>query len=242
MDYNRIYLSFIDDRRSRPAPDGYSEKHHILPRSLGGSDEQSNMIRLTPEDHYFAHLLLAKIHGGKMWNAIYAMCHLSGADTGRDKERIRARANFGHVKRSLAEHFRATSTGRRHAEVAKVKVSISMLGNKHFLGKTHSQETRLRMSESQQGRSFSPETIDKMRISHLGNSATDETKTKMSLRRRLKGPRVGLKGVHKHRNKWTSLMKPAASQSTWGYLKAKSSLRWRTTPPRLRHGELGIVI
>lgn len=68
MDYHRIYLDFIKDRRAKePGLAGYSEKHHILPRSLGGDDDAENLIRLTPEDHFVAHLLLAKMHGGKMW-------------------------------------------------------------------------------------------------------------------------------------------------------------------------------
>lgn len=64
MDYERIYRDFIADRRAKPEPKGYSERHHIKPRSLGGTDEPDNLINLTAEDHYFAHLLLAKWLGG----------------------------------------------------------------------------------------------------------------------------------------------------------------------------------
>lgn len=71
MNYERIYASFINDRMGRqPVPPEYSERHHIVPRALGGGDEPSNLIRLTPEDHYFAHLLLAQIHGGHMWSCV----------------------------------------------------------------------------------------------------------------------------------------------------------------------------
>ena len=74
MDYKRIYDDFIKDRREKEtALEGYTERHHIVPRSFGGGDEPSNLIRLTPEDHFFAHLLLAKIHGGKMASALHLM-------------------------------------------------------------------------------------------------------------------------------------------------------------------------
>jgi hypothetical protein len=73
MDYHRIYREFIADRKSKGCPDGYSERHHILPRALGGGDEPENLIRLTAEDHFFAHLLLAKAHGGTMWIAVMRM-------------------------------------------------------------------------------------------------------------------------------------------------------------------------
>lgn len=85
MNYQRIYENFIADRRSREDAtlllESYTEKHHILPRSLGGGNEPANLICLSPEDHFFAHLLLAKIHGGKHWLAVvlmtasHAMCY-----------------------------------------------------------------------------------------------------------------------------------------------------------------------
>lgn len=74
MNYARVYAEFIRDRLSKQpqAPD-YFEKHHIKPRCLGGGDEPENIIRLTPEDHFFAHLLLAKMHGGALWAPIAFM-------------------------------------------------------------------------------------------------------------------------------------------------------------------------
>lgn len=74
MDYHRIYREFIKDRREKePGLTGYTERHHILPRSLGGTDDADNLIELTSEDHFFAHLLLAKMHGGKMASALHLM-------------------------------------------------------------------------------------------------------------------------------------------------------------------------
>ena len=61
MDYQRIYNSFIDRATSRVI-DGYYERHHIIPRCLGGQDTEENLVRLTPEEHYVAHQLLIKIY------------------------------------------------------------------------------------------------------------------------------------------------------------------------------------
>jgi hypothetical protein len=75
MDYRKIYEDFISSRRGMGEPAGYSERHHIKPRSLGGLDEPENLIRLSARDHYFAHCCLAKIYGGEMWAALHLMAH-----------------------------------------------------------------------------------------------------------------------------------------------------------------------
>jgi len=61
MNYQNTYESLITKRQTTPAT-GYTEKHHILPKSLGGSDDLSNLVVLTGREHWVAHLLLYKIH------------------------------------------------------------------------------------------------------------------------------------------------------------------------------------
>lgn len=100
MDYERIYSAFIQDRlKKQPSKPSYFERHHILPRSLGGSDAPSNIIRLTPEDHFFAHLLLAKIHGGEMWAPVAFMV----GGSRKDYKPTQSRKNHGWAARALAK-------------------------------------------------------------------------------------------------------------------------------------------
>ena len=81
MNYKRIYNQFIADRRAKEHTlTGYTEKHHIVPRSLGGDNSKENLIRLTAEDHLHAHLLLAKIYGGSQWGGVWALIKLKGND------------------------------------------------------------------------------------------------------------------------------------------------------------------
>jgi 5-methylcytosine-specific restriction endonuclease McrA len=61
MNYKKIYERIIDRARSRDLL-SYKERHHIIPRCLGGSDDISNLVDLTPEEHYVCHQLLVKIH------------------------------------------------------------------------------------------------------------------------------------------------------------------------------------
>ena len=40
----------------------YSEMHHILPKHSGGDNSKENLVRLLPEEHYIAHMLLWKAY------------------------------------------------------------------------------------------------------------------------------------------------------------------------------------
>lgn len=100
MNYSRVYLDFIESRRGRE-PLGYSELHHITPRSVGGGDELDNLIRLSLGDHYFAHLLVAKIHGGKLWTALFLM-----AQRFDKPEALRGRRMYQAARQRHIEHER----------------------------------------------------------------------------------------------------------------------------------------
>ena len=61
MDSIEIYLKLID-RATFEHPGFESEKHHIIPRCMGGNDLKNNLVSLTIEEHFLAHKLLAKIY------------------------------------------------------------------------------------------------------------------------------------------------------------------------------------
>ena len=56
----------IDRAKSRTLlANEYYEKHHIIPKSLGGTNEKENLVSLTAREHFICHLLLLKITEGK---------------------------------------------------------------------------------------------------------------------------------------------------------------------------------
>ena len=69
MDYQKIYTTLVRKGQSRIL-EGYSEKHHIVPRCLGGTDEATNLVSLTPEEHYLCHLILVKIYPNGLQKSI----------------------------------------------------------------------------------------------------------------------------------------------------------------------------
>ena len=82
--YDNIITTAISRGWTRKTSPVYTEEHHIIPESLGGSNAKNNLVYLTAREHLVAHLCLARCSIGiaksKMWNAIWFMCHLKQHD------------------------------------------------------------------------------------------------------------------------------------------------------------------
>ena len=77
MNYQRIYNQLCQQSLTRKWEKFKYEKHHIVPKSMGGSNAKSNLAILTPREHALAHLLLIKFltgeHKAKMVFALKSM-------------------------------------------------------------------------------------------------------------------------------------------------------------------------
>lgn len=72
--YTMWYYSIINSAKDRVNV-GYTERHHILPKSLGGSDNRDNLVRLTAREHFVCHHLLTRMTSG---NERIKMLHALG--------------------------------------------------------------------------------------------------------------------------------------------------------------------
>jgi len=77
MNYEKVYDELMYSAKKRGEPHGYYEKHHIVPRSLGGDNSKENIVKLTAKEHLVAHKLLVKFKEGedkrKMQRAFFFM-------------------------------------------------------------------------------------------------------------------------------------------------------------------------
>lgn len=62
MNYEIVYEKLIEKARKRNKINEYFEIHHIIPLSMGGSNDESNLVKLTLREHYFAHELLVEMY------------------------------------------------------------------------------------------------------------------------------------------------------------------------------------
>lgn len=63
MDYNRHYIALICKYGKIDRPlSGYYERHHILPKCMGGRDTYNNLVYLSAREHLLAHWMLMLAH------------------------------------------------------------------------------------------------------------------------------------------------------------------------------------
>jgi hypothetical protein len=81
MNYKKIYDQIIEnsikENRVKNKLTLY-EKHHIIPKSIGGTNNKNNLVLLTPKEHYICHKLLVEIYKltiyeSKMYFAMWCM-------------------------------------------------------------------------------------------------------------------------------------------------------------------------
>ena len=187
--YTAIYYNIIESRKNRIL-DGYTENHHIIPKSLNGSDNKENLIRLTAKEHYVLHHLLTKMVEGKsktkMTHAFWRMNN----STIKEGLRITSRL-YEHAKKLRSDNMKGKNNpfyGKKHSdefvkwitehnknyrftEQQKQKLSATMSGaGNPMFGKNHTNETKNKIGNANRGRIPSIETRLKLSESLTGKT------------------------------------------------------------------------
>lgn len=127
MNYAKIYESLIEKRRKYPLSRGscYCERHHFIPRCMGGGNELWNLVYLTAKEHFVAHHLLCKCNpkNGKLLNAFIAMCTKKDCQKERSihisaKRYEALKKAYGKYRREM---FAAMTDEQRKARRANIK-------------------------------------------------------------------------------------------------------------------------
>lgn len=152
MNYLSIYNKIIsraqlECRRKRKCTDPkyvYYEKHHILPKCLGGSDDKANLVFLTGREHFTTHQLLVKIYPEeyKLVFALRSLCER------KNKNHVRNNKEYSWIRKLHAEKMSLLQRGKPGKGYKFPKGHTLSVGeNNGMYGKTHTKETRNIQSE-----------------------------------------------------------------------------------------------
>lgn len=193
--YTKFYFLLIT-KRTNSTFEGYGEWHHIIPKSLGGTNEKRNLVKLTAREHFIAHRLLTKMVTGNSKRSMIFASHVTSS-IGKHKPNSRT---IARIKEEYANELR----GVARSEEVKKKISDTLMGFKV------SDETKQKISNTTKGRPKSdafkeqmserlndPERDalrrEKISLGLKGKPRSEETKRKISETRRLKSEAGTLK-------------------------------------------------
>lgn len=76
MSYIEFINNILNTRGRFNCGDNYCERHHIIPKCMGGSNDDDNLIDLLAHEHYMAHKLLALEHPDND-KLVYSWCAMA---------------------------------------------------------------------------------------------------------------------------------------------------------------------
>lgn len=132
-------MNIIENGRQRRLSD-YSERHHIIPRSLGGNNTSNNLVKLTAREHFICHRLLAKIFpkGSNERRSMNFALHKMAYGTNAEKYKLKS-SQYEHIRKLNAQAIREQQLKRfenpeikaRQAEMALAASQIAAVHNRN---------------------------------------------------------------------------------------------------------------
>jgi len=156
--YKIWYDSIIQKAKNRIL-NCYKEKHHILPKCLGGKDNQKNLVELTAREHFIVHMLLCKFTKAEAKiKMLYAFNFMSVVRNNNRNYKINSmiaqklRSEFfaNKPKHTTESKLKMSKSrlGIKLSEETRKKVGLAQLGNKKALGLKHTEETKNKIKEA----------------------------------------------------------------------------------------------
>ena len=181
--YSKTYYSLIEKAKQRCWKKAKGrERHHIIPQSLGGTDEKDNLVYITPREHFICHWLLIKMtEGDERGKMLYALQGMKAENkfqnryhtkiTARVYEKYRLEHADNHSKKmkgrpawnkgrklegeKLEEHRERT----RNRKIDPIKQALGQQKRiEKIKGQKRSEETKKLMSLAAKGKSKGPQS------------------------------------------------------------------------------------
>jgi len=180
--YSKLYYKITSNAKQRII-EGYTELHHIIPQSMGGSNDKENLVELTAREHFICHWLLVKMtEGDDRSKMLYALKGMKAENKHQQRYHTKITARVYETYR--IEH------SINHSKVMKAKNLVPW--NKG--GVEITDEHRENLQNAARNRKIDPikqaEGQQKRIAKVTGRKDSDEAKLKKSiaLKGKLKGP------------------------------------------------------
>ena len=178
MKYLKWYNNIVSNAQCRVKQTSYTETHHIIPKSLGGTNNPDNLVKLFPREHFMCHLLLAKIHstGEENFKMLCALSRFTYKDKLSSKVYV---ARMEELRKSRRERMIGERNPNWGAKCHTAEVRLKMSGKREFPGQMgkwkRTPETNKNMSNARKGLGVgernamaSKENREKVRLSKIG--------------------------------------------------------------------------
>jgi len=169
--YSKLYYKITSNAKQR-ITEGYTELHHIIPQSMGGSNNKENLVKLTAREHFICHWLLVKMtEGDERGKMLYALQGMKAENKFQNRYHTKITAR-------VYEKYRI-----EHAETHSKRMKGRPSKNKG-IPKSDEQKQLLRekaKANHANGNVYTKESQEKRIAKVIGQKRTDETKKLMSL-------------------------------------------------------------
>lgn len=190
-----LYFKLI---RCHPAAGEYTEMHHIIPKSLGGDNNATNIVKVSGRVHFILHRLLVKMtidveHTRKMNCALHFLARRKKIVNSRKFLIARAASSAAMKGRSLSEHTKlllSKKAKERGQDGIMAASKAAQIANK---GRTHTAQSRANMSAAHTGKTFS-----EGHRAAIGKASAGRVKTQ----RAIDAFNVRMKEQHPRRKTW----------------------------------------
>ena len=145
MNYKRLYDELIHKAKERDVVDGYTEIHHIIPKSEGGSNDKDNLVVLTGREHFIAHKLLWMVEPNNYSRA--ATYHMMSNHRG---------IKWGATYEAVRKVFVGDNHPLKQSDIRAKQLEVVM-------GKAKSEEHRKKISEALTGKVRTKEHIENLK-------------------------------------------------------------------------------
>lgn len=129
--YTKIYHQIISRAQQRILSE-YVETHHIIPKSLGGSDDKSNLTNLTAREHFICHWLLTKMTTGKdKADMFYALNGMKRKNKHQERYETKITSRvYARIRPLIAEQHSKRMTGIKRGPQSADQRAITSAANK----------------------------------------------------------------------------------------------------------------